>query len=306
MYVSFTLAFSFGGTEWSWSDGRVVALIAVFAVTTIAFAIAQARSFTTTEADRLFPCDLLENTQLVLLYICMACGGASLFVSVYYIPLYFLFVEGDSGVQAAVRLLPFICFYVATTLGCGAVMGKTGYHNLWYLLSGMFLVAGSAAMYTVTRETSTASINGYTVLLGVGMATSQAGYAVGNLLVPPERAAEMIQFLNISQGQSQLIALVIASAVFQIRTFSGLKDVLGEYGGFSDDEIRGAIAGARSAVLESVSDGVRERCVDVIVETVGTVWVLVIAAGGVYMVCAVFLTRRRFVGEEKEDTRVSV
>ncbi|KAK4186657.1 major facilitator superfamily domain-containing protein [Podospora australis] len=298
MYVSFTIAFSFGGVIWPWSNGGVIALIVVFAVSTVAFCVTQYYSVFTTKLDRLFPCDLLKDPQLVLLYLCMAGGGASLFVSVYYIPLYFLFVEGDSGVEAAVRLLPYICFYVATILTCGAIMGRTGYHNVWYLLSGLFMVAGGAAMYTVHRGTSTAAINGYTVLLGMGMATSQAGYAVGNLLVKPDRVAEMIQFLNISQGQSQLIALAIASAIFQTQTFSGLKEILaGE--GYADEEIRAAIAGARSAVLENASPEVRERCVDVIVESISKIWILVIAAGVLYSICSLGLTRTRFVNGKK-------
>jgi hypothetical protein len=74
----------------------------------------------------------------------MACGGAALFVSVYYIPLYFLFVHGDSGTQAAVRLLPFICFYVATILICGAAMGRTDHHWIWYLINGVFMTCGGA------------------------------------------------------------------------------------------------------------------------------------------------------------------
>lgn len=75
---------------------------------------------------RLFPCNLLADPQLVLLYIIIACSGATLFVSLYYIPLYFLFVYSDSGTEAAVRLLPYICFYVATTLLYEAFIGRTG------------------------------------------------------------------------------------------------------------------------------------------------------------------------------------
>ena len=72
----------------------------------------------------------------------MACGGVALFVAVYYIPLYFQFVHGDSGIMSAVRLLPFICFYVATILLCGWLMPMTGYFILWYLASGILMLIG--------------------------------------------------------------------------------------------------------------------------------------------------------------------
>lgn len=202
-------------------------------------------------------------------------------------------MHGDSGTKAAVRLLPFVVFYVATILFCGGTMGRTGYHMVWYLVSAIFLTAGGAAMYTIRMDTAPANIYGYAILLGLGMATTQAGYAVGQLLVKPDRVAELIQFLNISQGQSQLFGLTIASAIFQNLTYPRLKAVLAGTG-YPDSEIRAALAGARSRVLETASPELRAKCIDVIVEGIRDNWVLVIAAGALYAFCSCFLTRKRF------------
>ena len=292
LYSSFTVAFAFAGAIWAWNDGRVIALIAVFGVLTIVFSITQAYSVFTNEIDRLFPCEFLRNPQLILLYITMACGGAALFISIYYIPLYFLFVNGDSGTQAAVRLLPFVCFYVVTILICGATMGRTGYHMVWYLLSGIFLTCGGALMYTVHYDTPVRNIYGFSILLGLGMTTTQAGYAVAPNLMKPSRVTEVIQFLNISQGSSQLIGLAIASSVFQSITFSGLRDVLAGTG-YSDSEIQAAIAGAQSEILRTASPELRARCLEVIVQGIDSVWVMVIAAGALWTLCSLFLTRSR-------------
>ena len=294
LYVSFTLAFTFGGAIWAWNDGRVIALIVVFGVLTITFGVTQHFSVLTNKADRLFPCEFVRDPQLVLLYVCMACGGAALFVCIYYIPFYFLFVHGDSGTKAAVRLLPFICFYVATILVCGAAMGRTGYHMVWYLISGMFLTAGGATMYTIRMNTAPANIYGYAILLGLGMTTTQAGYAVGPPLVKPDRVAELIQFLNISQGQTQFLGLAIASAIFQSLTYPRLKKIL-DGTGYSDSDIQAAIAGAKSTVLGTAPPKLRAQCIDVIVQSIRDVWVMVIAAGALYILCSCFLTRRRFL-----------
>lgn len=298
VYVSFTMAFGFGGVMWPWGDGRVIALLVVFGITTVLFCLTQRYSMFTNETDRLFPCEFLRNPQLILLYICMACGGAVLFVSVYYIPLYFLFVHGDSGTQAAVRLLPFICVYVTTTMTCGAAMGRTGYHNIWYLLTGIFMTCGGVTMYTVRRDTPPANIYGYSVLLGLGMTTTQAGYAVGPLLVKADRVPEVIQYLNISQGSSQLLGLAIASCIFQTKGFQKLEAVLSGTG-YSRGEIQAAIAGAQSQILQTASPELRERCVDAIVKTISDVWIMAIAAGSLWTICALFLTRRRFLTTPK-------
>ncbi|KAJ5664630.1 hypothetical protein N7462_011443 [Penicillium macrosclerotiorum] len=294
LYVSFTLAFTFAGSIWTWSDGRFIALLVVFVVLTVILSVTQRFSILTDPINRIFPCEFLRDPQLILLYVCMACGGAALFVTIYYIPLYFLFVHGDSGTQAAVRLLPFICFYVATILTCGAVMGLTGYHNLWYLFSGICMTCGAAVMYTVQYDTPAANIYGYSILLGLGMTTTQAGYAVGPFFVKPDRVAELIQYLNISQGSSQLIGLAIASCIFQSLGFQRLKEVLAQTE-YSDAQIQAAITGARSELLQNATPELRAKCVDAIVKTIGDVWVMVIAAGALWTLCSLFLTRKRFL-----------
>lgn len=295
IYICFTLAFSYGGIIWAWNGGRTIALLILFGLFVTSFGITQSLSFLTTKRNRLFPIDLLSNTQLIIQYICLSAGGgASLFVSIYYIPLYFLFVYGDSGTQAAVRLLPFIVFYVTGLLICGSLMRRTGYHIIWYIFGGLCLTAGGAAMYTVRAHTPTANIIGYSILLGIGQVTSMAPYDLVTVLVPRDRIPEAIQFLNISQGSSQLIGLAVASLIFQTGTFSGLKDVFAGMG-YSDDEIRTAVAGARSTVLQEAIPEVRERAINVIVHNINNVWLMVVAGGALYVVSSLFLSRSRFI-----------
>ncbi|EEU33676.1 uncharacterized protein NECHADRAFT_98378 [Fusarium vanettenii 77-13-4] len=279
MYVCFILAFAFGGVPWEWSDARTIALIVLSDVFLVAFAVSQHYALFTTQLNRLFPCDLLRDVRLVLLYICMACGGAALFVSVYYIPLYYLFVHGDTGVEAATRLLPFICVYVAAILMAG------------YAMPPGFLIAGGAAMLTVDVTTSSARVYGFSVLIAVGLTVCQAGYAIATRLAKPGREPKAIQFLNISQGQSQLLGLAIANSIFQSTAFSGIKSILDEIG-FTDAEIQTAIAGAKSAVLQQVGPELRQECIEVIVRAVRYEWVLVVVAGVLQTTCSCFLPRK--------------
>ncbi|PGG98770.1 hypothetical protein GX51_06629 [Blastomyces parvus] len=293
MYVSFVLTFTFAGALWAWNDARIIALFVVFGIILISFCITQYFSFLTTKEARLFPGEFLRSRSLVLLYILMSCGGAALFVAIYYIPLYFQFVHGDTGTQAAVRLLPFVCFYVAVIVLCGYLMGKTGYYMLWYLVSGIFITIGGALMYIVRADTPAATIYGFSILLAIGMTTTQAAYAIGPILVKPDRVVECIQFLNISQVQSQLLGLTIASQVFQSLTLRGLGDVF-QGSGYTKEDIQTAIGGVRSKVLSNATPEVRAAAIDVIVRNIGNIYVLAIAAGVLYIVCSCFLKRDRW------------
>jgi hypothetical protein len=133
-------------------------------------------------------------------------------------------------------------------------------------------------MYTVRFDTRAANVYGHSILMGLSMTTTQAAYAVGPALVTPDRVAECIQFMNIGQGQSQLLGLTIASAIFQSKTLSGLNDLLGSKG-YSQTEIEGAVAGAQSTLLEKLPPALKVQGLSVIVDAIDAVYVMAVAAG---------------------------
>jgi MFS family permease len=77
MYAAFVMGFTFGGTQWPWNSGRIIALIVVFGVLLILFALQQTFSIFTTPERRLFPIDFLKSRTLVLLYVAMSAGCTS-------------------------------------------------------------------------------------------------------------------------------------------------------------------------------------------------------------------------------------
>ena len=293
IYVTFVMIFTFGGSIWPWNDGRIIALFVVFGLVLLAFTVTQYFAVLTTKERRLFPGQFLRSRSLILLYICTACLGASLYVAIYYIPLYFQFVHGDTGTQAAVRLLPFIIFYIASVLLNGILMPKYGYYMPWFLFSGVFMTIGGALMYTTQTNTPIANIYGYTILLGVGMTSYQSAYSVASTKVSTDEVPVVIQFINVAQSGGILMALTISTVLFQNIAYKDLLAILGQ-AGYSPIDIRAAIAGARSEVLESAPPGLRTAAINAIVHAVDNTYVLVIAAGAFQVVCACFLKREKF------------
>ena len=296
IYVTFVMIFTFGGAIWPWTAGRIITLYVVFGLVLVAFIVTQYYSILTTREDRLFPGHILRSRSLIILFICTACLGASLYVAIYYIPLYFQFVHGDNGTQAAVRLLPFIVFYIFGVLLNGILMPKYGYYMPWFFFSGVLMTISGALMYTTKVTTSSANIYGYTILLGIGMTSYQAAYSVAPIKVAPGDVPLVIHFINVAQSGGILLALTISGAVFQNIGYQNLQSVLGE-AGYSPIDIRAAIAGARSTVLESAPPALRAAAIDAIVQTIDKLYALVIAAGALQLVCASFMKREKFAME---------
>jgi hypothetical protein len=106
----------------------------------IAFFLQQVFKVGTNEADQLYPLHMTFEKEPLLIFLVTAGGAAACFIPVNYIPIYFIFTRGDSGIEAAVRLLPYIFILSFTVLANGVFMGKLGYYKSWYLFGALLLL----------------------------------------------------------------------------------------------------------------------------------------------------------------------
>jgi len=141
-FICLIMAISFGGVLYAWNSSQTIALFVVAGVLWLIFAVQQRFAILTTIGDRVFPAHLLKNKEAILLFLTTATGSAVAFVSIYYIPVYFQFTRGDSGIEAAVRLLPLIFLLSGTILTSGALMSKLGYYKPWYIVGSIIALVG--------------------------------------------------------------------------------------------------------------------------------------------------------------------
>ena len=230
---------------------------------------------------------------MVLLFIATACAGTCLFVPIFYVPLFFQFTNGDSGLDSAVRLLPFIFVFIFVVMAQGVLMPKLGYYYPFYIIAGVLTTIGGALMYTVKSTTSASAIYGFTVLIAIGSAcTSQAAYSIAPGKVQPHQISDAIGFINVAQIGSIVIGLTVSGSVFQNTAFRNLNAVLQPLG-LGPEEVRSAIAGAHSAVFEQLTGKVREDAVSAIVGAMNQTYALVMAGGALALVTSVLLRREK-------------
>ncbi|UKZ61848.1 uncharacterized protein TrAtP1_003109 [Trichoderma atroviride] len=299
-WVSFTLAFTMAGGQWAWNDGRTIATVVVFVAILIIFGIQQTFSILTTPENRSFPIHLLRSRSQVLLYIATSSNITSLFIIVYFIPIYFQFVHGDTAIEAAVRLLPFVILTVSFNLAAGYLLSKVRYYMPIYVIAGFFITLGSALLTAyLDPKTPTNYIYGFTVIVAVGSGlTLQIGYAVATLKVSPKHMGDALAFQNVSQIGGSVIALVIAGQVFQSSATHNLTKVLaGSAYNFSAADIQNAIAGAQSIIFEEISGDLRDQAILAITRAMQKAFILVCVGGGVHTITGLLMKREKLFGE---------
>lgn len=298
--ISFTMGISFGGVLYEWDSGSEIALFVVAGVLFIVFGIQQAYCIGTTKERRVFPVELITGRKyyrtVILMYCVTAAGGCAIFVPVYFIPIFFQFSRGDSAIDAAVRLLPFILVMVVTTLAQGAMLshpsGKFGLYMPWFTAGGIITVVAATLMYVVKTDTSTAWVYGASAMLGAGVGTfTQAGFSIAQASVPESMAAVVASLLALAQTGGINIALAVSNAIFLNRAETRLTEILPDT--VTEEQIQLAITGLGADFVKTLPLQLQQDILEAIVEALNLPYILVITAGSVVLISSLLMKRER-------------
>ncbi|KAH7310179.1 MFS multidrug transporter [Rhexocercosporidium sp. MPI-PUGE-AT-0058] len=182
--VCLLIAMQWGGTKYSWSSGRIIALLVLFGVLLVAFVGIQIwKGDTATVPPR-----IIKNRQQIAATIFAFCFGGSFFVMIYYIPIWFQAVQGVSAVESGIRNLPFLLGVTIMTIISGAMITSLGWHTPWAFFCTVFMAVGAGLMMTFKVDTGLGKWFGYQVIYGFGAGAGfqQPVVAVQSILKPED------------------------------------------------------------------------------------------------------------------------
>ncbi|KAL4733577.1 major facilitator superfamily domain-containing protein [Aspergillus similis] len=87
----------------------------------------------------------------------------------FYLPIYFQSIHGQSAVKSGVNTLPFLALFAVRAVVSGAFIGKTHYTQPYELLGALIMTAGMALIYTLDVDSPQAMYLGAEVLSGFGV-----------------------------------------------------------------------------------------------------------------------------------------
>jgi hypothetical protein len=147
-------------------------------------------------------------------------------------------------------------------------------------------------------STPIANIYGYSIILALGAGlTIATGFSVAAIKVSlkngsPKDIGSAVAVQNLAQVGGVFLSLLISGQIFQTFGFRNLKAVL-QPEGFSDTEIRSALSGAQSGVLQSLSPELAELAFNAITQAVRKVFILSIVVGSLSLIGALSMKKER-------------
>ena len=289
-FLTGTMAISFGGVIYPWQSGTVIALFVLSGLFFIAFGIQQAKAWFTTEELRLFPVEFVMNKDLSILFASIGAGTCLIFLPIYFLPLYFQYVHGNSALDAGVKMLPFIITMVFFVFINGGVMSKTGIYWPWYVAGSALALIGSALLYTIEVNTSISKIYGYTVLAGIGTGCFvQASFPVAQAMVKPSQVGLATGFITIGQLSAGTLSMCISNSLFLTKS---TRDIMALLPGSTKDEVMAGISGSGN-FFKNLPVAKVDEVNEALVKSINQAWILSMTAASLVLVLSLFLRRGR-------------
>jgi MFS family permease len=285
--VSFFMAITYGGTMFEWESHSMIILWVFVGVLTISFVLTHKFHPFVERGNRLYPGHMLRNIKLWILQIATFSAASAVYIPIYYLPLYFQFARGESPVEAAIKLLPFVFMISTMAILNGYFMSKWGYYMPWFLVGSLLALAGGALMYTVTVDTSVSAIYGYSVLLGIGGGCFMiTAFGCVSDIVEPRDIFNAIGVISLVQCLGITFFPSLSGSIFQNMGAKYISPLLSsDYLG----DPRIILAGASGAEWQSFSEDVQVRLVNAIVDAMSNVYIMVVIASGITVLLSPFL-----------------
>ncbi|QSZ35301.1 hypothetical protein DSL72_008170 [Monilinia vaccinii-corymbosi] len=163
--ICLLLALQWGGTKYPWGNGRIIALFVLFGIlvgTFIAIQFWKGDSATV-------PPSMMKKRSMWSAACFSFCLGSYFLLLVYYLPIWFQAVKGDSAVKSGISNIPMVLSLVVVSLISGIGVTTIGYYAPLMIVSSVIASIGIGLLTTFKPDTNHAAWIGYQCLAGIGI-----------------------------------------------------------------------------------------------------------------------------------------
>ena len=158
------LALQWGGQKYSWSNGRIIALLVLSGIAFIAWIAWQVYLGPVAT----IPKNIIGQRSMSFASFYSFVQGGVNFGILYYAPLWFQAVKGHDAVRSGLDIVVFIAGMTVTMLGTGYILTKGGYSMPFMVLCVVMVSVACGLLTTWTPNSGDSKIFGYLALYGLG------------------------------------------------------------------------------------------------------------------------------------------
>ncbi|KAK5065411.1 hypothetical protein LTR84_001249 [Exophiala bonariae] len=232
-------ALQWGGVQYAWNDGRIIALFVISGVLVIIFIAAQAWM----KNDATVPWKVISQRSILASCFAQAGIGPVLVGYAFYLPIWFQVIQGESPQSSGLSLLPLLLSNVIAVMVVGLATSKLGYYTPFMIVGGVVVILGSALITTWTVNVGAGKWISYQVcqvccscertliltkiVTGFGLGLVLQGPNVSAQTVLPDSEVSIgLSLLNFISLLGGSIFVTVSQTLMQNKLQQGLKDIL--------------------------------------------------------------------------------
>lgn len=143
-----TLATSWGGTTYPWTSGLIVGLFAASVAALAVFVRVELRA-----AEPVLPIRLFADPVFMVCCVLSFVVGFAMLGALTFLPTFMQFVDGASATESGLRTLPMVAGLLITSMGSGALVGRTGRYKIFPVLGTAIMAIGFVLLSQMNAAT---------------------------------------------------------------------------------------------------------------------------------------------------------
>ena len=222
--VCLLLALEWGGSTYAWNNGRIIALLIIFAILFSIFIVIQIRE----QENATVPPRIFKQRSILAGVLFSACLGSAMIIAVYYLPIWFQAIKDLSAVASGIRTLPLVLSLVVGAMFSGALTHRIGYYTPFMFLSTIIMSIGAGLFTTFTPNTGHAKWIGYQVIFGFGIGNGMQQAQLGAQTVLENKDVSTgVSLMFFSLSLCSAVFLSVGQNIFTNKLISGLTGIPG-------------------------------------------------------------------------------
>jgi EmrB/QacA subfamily drug resistance transporter len=158
------LVLVWGGSEYPWGSATILGLLATGLALTVAFVLRQRFA-----AEPILPLRLFGDQVFSVSSAMSFLLGGAMFGGIVYLPVFLQIVTGASATNSGLLLLPLMAGLMATSIGSGQVIARTGRYKAWPVAGMLIASVGMYLLSTMDAGTGRLESSLHMFVFGVGI-----------------------------------------------------------------------------------------------------------------------------------------
>ncbi|KAI9320221.1 major facilitator superfamily domain-containing protein [Dichotomocladium elegans] len=207
------------GRIYGWSSGHAIGPFVAAGVSLIVLGIVESKF----AKEPVIPLELLGNPAVSIFYLYVFCFGLGFVATLYYSPILYQSVFGADSIDSGVRLVPYMCSLIISSVGSGYFLSLIPYVKLYIVIGSIFNIIGFGLFWTVNEQSNWGQQACYLMFCGFSFGLSQQNCLFGVQTAAPKKYIAVATGLN---QFSLMLSCAIGVAISDTLYREFLKDQL--------------------------------------------------------------------------------